>query len=266
MLKRAIRKALRAAGQELATTEQLNFYRNLDNASILYSELPQDKRELIAAYLPYSKAQLAQDLFALAFAQSTSPRFFVEFGATDGVKLSNTWLLEKKLGWSGILAEPAKTWHNSLRENRNCTINTKCVARTSGCKYKFLEVYNTTKGKGSAELSGIKDFANNGDWASEIRLNTSREYEVETISLDDLLEAHNAPPDIQFLSLDTEGSELSILEGYSFEGRTIRSICVEHNYVKSNRKAINSLLLKKGYIQVLERVSKWDDWYVLDRD
>ena len=141
MLKRAINKALRAAGKQLATTEQLNFYRNLDNASILYSELPRDKRELIAAYLPYSKAQLAQDLFALAFAESTSPRFFVEFGATDGVKLSNTWLLEKKLGWSGILAEPAKTWHNSLRENRNCTINTKCVARTSGCKYKFLEVY-----------------------------------------------------------------------------------------------------------------------------
>ena len=262
MLKRAIQKALRTAGKELTTTEELNFYRNLDNASILYSELPQQKRELIAPYLPYSKAQLAQDLFALAFAGNTSPRFFVEFGATDGIKLSNTYLLEKKLGWNGILAEPAKTWHNSLRENRSCIINTKCVARTSGCKYKFLEVDNTTEG--SAELSGIKDFANNGDWASKIRLNTSREYEVETISLDDLLEAHNAPSDIQFLSLDTEGSELSILEGYNFERRTIRSICVEHNYVKNNRKAINALLCEKGYTQVLQRVSRWDDWYVLN--
>ena len=263
MLKRAINKALRAStGKELASSDELKFYRSLENSTILYSQLPQDKRELIAEFLPQSKAQLAQDLFALAFSESTSPKFFVEFGATDGVSLSNTWLLEKKLGWNGILAEPAKTWHNSLRENRSCIINTKCVARTSGCKYKFLEVDNTTEG--SAELSGIKDFANNGDWASKIRLNTSREYEVETISLDDLLEAHNAPSDIQFLSLDTEGSELSILEGYNFERRTIRSICVEHNYVKNNRKAINALLCEKGYTQVLQRVSRWDDWYVLN--
>ena len=264
MLKRAINKALRTAGKELTTTEELNFYRNLDNSSILYSQLPQHKREKIAAYLPHSKAQLAQDLFAIAFTDSTSPRFFVEFGATDGVNLSNTWLLEKKLGWNGILAEPAATWHDALTKNRGCIIDTRCVARTSGCKYQFLEVGNTTEG--SAELSGVKEFANNGDWASKIRLSTSKEYEVETISLDDLLQEHNAPSDIQFLSLDTEGSELDILEGYSFKKRTIRSICVEHNYVESNRKAINALLLKKGYVQVMERVSKFDDWYVLEHN
>ncbi|WP_255445554.1 FkbM family methyltransferase [Synechococcus sp. Minos11] len=261
MLKRVIKKALRAAGKELTNTEEVNFYRNLDNSSILYSELPETKRDLIAAYLPHSRAQLAQDLFALAFTESTSPRFFVEFGATDGINLSNTWLLEKKLGWNGILAEPAKTWHEALRGNRSCIIDTRCVARTSGSKLQFLEVNNTIEG--GSELSGIKKFANNGDWASKIRLSTSKEYEVETISLTDLLDGHNAPTDIQFLSLDTEGSELEILEGYNFEKRTIKSICVEHNYVERNRKAINALLLKKGYVQVLEKVSKWDDWYVL---
>jgi len=170
----------------------------------------------------------------------------------------------KKLGWNGILAEPAKTWHSKLEANRNCIIDTKCVSRKSGNKLRFLEVANTDEG--SAELSGIKEFANSGDWASKIRLRNSKEYEVETISLNDLLDKHNAPNDIQFLSLDTEGSELDILEGYDFEKRIVRSICVEHNYVERSRKAINALLLKEGYIQVLERISKWDDWYVLKQN
>jgi FkbM family methyltransferase len=257
-------KAFATAGIGVARLDELNLYRSLDNSLLLYSELPQGARELLAPLLPHSKAQLAQDLFAVAFAHTNSPKFFVEFGATDGLSRSNTWLLEKKLGWNGILAEPAKTWHNQLKANRNCIIDTHCVARKSGYKLQFLEVNNTDGG--FAELSGIKEFASNGDWASKIRLRDSKEYEVETISLNDLLDKHNAPNDIQFLSLDTEGSELEILEGYNFEKRTIRSICVEHNYVARNREAIKALLLKKGYIQVLERVSKFDDWYVLKQN
>lgn len=266
MLKQNLKKALSAAGIGLMRIEEIDFYRSLDNSLLLYSELPQQSRELIAPLLPHSKAQLGQDLFAAAFANANSQKFFVEFGATDGVSLSNTWLLEKKLGWNGILAEPAKTWHNQLEANRNCIIDTKCVSRSSGNKIAFLEVANTNTNGAMAELSSIKDFANSGDWASEIRLSNSKEYEVETISLNDLLDKHNAPNEIQFLSLDTEGSELDILEGYDFKKRTIRSICVEHNYVETNRKAIHALLSKEGYTQVLERVSKFDDWYVLKED
>lgn len=261
MLKRALSKALRSAGRELITTDELAFYRDLDSSAILYSQLPQGKRELIAPFLPYSKAQLAQDLFALAFAEGTGPGFFVEFGATDGLSLSNTWLLEKKLGWTGILAEPAKTWHGALERNRSCIIDRRCVARASGQQYQFLEVANCVEG--TPELSSIEGYANNGDWASSIRLKNSTRYDVETVSLDDLLDQHNAPSQIQFLSLDTEGSELEILQAYDFNRRKIHAICVEHNYVTKTRSEIRLLLLEMGYRQVLQRVSRWDDWYVL---
>ncbi len=36
--------------------------------------------------------------------------FFVELGASDGMSLRNSWLLDKWLGWKGILAEPASNW------------------------------------------------------------------------------------------------------------------------------------------------------------
>ena len=78
MLKGAINKALElTTGKELASTDELKLDRGLDNSVILYSQLPQDKRELIAPFLPHSKAQLAQDLFALAFSGSASPGFLL---------------------------------------------------------------------------------------------------------------------------------------------------------------------------------------------
>ncbi|NKB76872.1 MAG: hypothetical protein GKR96_07435 [Gammaproteobacteria bacterium] len=61
--------------------------------------------------LSCSKSQLRQGLFALSELSFKQGGFFVEFGATNGVGLSNTHLLETKFGWKGILAEPAKLWH-----------------------------------------------------------------------------------------------------------------------------------------------------------
>jgi hypothetical protein len=61
----------------------------------------------------FSKAQLFQDLWVLWQTRFKRKGFFVDFGATDGVKLSNTWLLEKEFGWEGISPNPFH-WHSQL--------------------------------------------------------------------------------------------------------------------------------------------------------
>ena len=148
-----------------------------------------------------------------------------------------------------------------MKENRNCIIETKCIAAKSGLSYKFLEVNESEIS--SPSISSLEKYSNNGDWASKIRLNNCKSYEVETISLNDLLDKYNAPNEIQFLSIDTEGSELDILKGYNFNKRKIIIILIEHNYVEKYRKNIYSFLTQKGYKRVLTRVSKFDDWYLL---
>lgn len=241
--------------------------RSLPHLAMVLEDLRRGDRAIgLANQLELSKAQLAQDLFVLhQLNDRADTHFFVEFGATDGVTLSNTHLLEKQFGWQGILAEPAKCWHQALRVNRQCTIDFRCITGESGHMLDFLEVASDPNSELyiSPELSGLALHADNGDWASEIRRNHSNCYQVETLSLNDLLSQHEAPRDIGYLSLDTEGSELEILEAFNFDAHKIHVITVEHNHKPDLRSGLCSLLTEKGYKRVFEEVSDFDDWYVL---
>ena len=100
-----------------------------------------------------SKSQLMQDLFVLSCLDFKRDGYFVEFGATNGIDLSNTWLLEKEFGWNGILAEPSKNWHQDLLGNRSSNIELKAVYNKSNEKLSFLEA-------SYPELSTLSSFRN----------------------------------------------------------------------------------------------------------
>jgi hypothetical protein len=77
-----------------------------------------------------------------------------------------------------------------------------------------------------------------------------------------LLKHHNAPKHIEFLSVDTEGSEFEILNAFDFSQYSFGAICVEHNYL-ANRSKVKDLLVSNGYRQVYPELSDFDDWFVL---
>jgi len=199
-----------------------------------------------------SRSQLGQDILALAQVGIKKRGFFVEFGATNGFDLSNTFLLEKEFGWRGVLCEPAKEWQDELMKNRSCAIDTRCVYSSTGEKIQFSET-------AIGELSTISSFRNSD--ANRTQRKVSTTYEVETVTLSDLLLTHNAPSYIDFLSIDTEGSEYEILKAFDFSKYSFGLICVEHNFTE-NREKISSLLIENGYSQVYPELSAWDDWYV----
>lgn len=203
-------------------------------------------------YKDQSRAQLQQDLLVLMHLNFKKNAFFVEFGATDGVSLSNTWLLEKEFGWKGILAEPAKIWHEELKRNRDSLIELNCVWKKSHEKLIFNEAESISTLQGFGEEDRHSDLRKIG-----------KQYEVETISLLDLLQKHSAPEIIDYLSIDTEGSEYEILKAFDFDRYKFRVITVEHNYT-SLREKIFQLLCGKGYRRLPTESSLFDDWYVLD--
>lgn len=200
-----------------------------------------------------SKAQLLQDIFALSVNNFQTRGFFVEFGATDGISLSNTFLLEEQFSWNGILAEPARCWHESLQQNRKCAIDSRCVSNKTGKSVVFVEA-------NQPENSSLKTHFKAADHRTLACKSIS--YKVQTISLLDLLKEYNAPRVIDFLSIDVEGSELEILEAHDFQSYKFKAIACEHNY-SENRIKIERLLTSNGYKKVFEKASLWDDWYVL---
>ena len=209
------------------------------------------------ASLKFSKSQLRQDLFVLSELGFKENGFFIEFGATNGVDLSNTHILETKFKWNGILAEPAKIWHGALVQNRTVAIEKDCVWRETGETLLFNEVNNE---KYNGELSTIDSFSN-VDVHAKSRKSASNKYEVKTISLKDMLKKHNAPQKIDYLSIDTEGSEFEILNSFNFDEYDIKVITCEHNFTPMREK-IYHLLSKNGYERKYTEFSMFDDWYV----
>jgi FkbM family methyltransferase len=216
------------------------------------SAMPKYTLPELLPLLPQSTAQLRQDLLALAVCQMKRDGYFVEFGATDGVSLSNSYLLEKFFGWKGILAEPARIWHSALKSNRNAIVDTRCVWSKSGAVVDFRET-------DIGALSTISEFAACDGHAVERK--NARIYSVETVSLNDLLGQHRAPAVMDLLSIDTEGSELEILKNFDFSRYRFNLIVCEHNFTPARDDILN-LLSSVGYRRILAGISGWDDWYV----
>ncbi|QLE96772.1 FkbM family methyltransferase [Neptunomonas phycophila] len=176
--------------------------------------------------------------------------FFVEFGATDGVLLSNTYLLEKEFLWDGICAEPNPKFYKELKKNRSCTISNACISGNTGDIVEFIL---------ANEYGGIAESAKRGKHKSKVEAYeiSNKSLHLKTISLDDFLQENNAPEIIDYLSIDTEGSEYEILSSFPFDKWFVRCLSVEHNFGEQ-RELIYKLLSSLGYTRV---ACEWDDLY-----
>jgi len=175
------------------------------------------------------------------------PGYFVEAGAHNGVGDSQTKYLEDS-GWTGICVEPSAAYHG-LVESRKCKTDNRCL--WSKCE---TVAFRQVRGNG-IELSGIeKCFCDSHD---------RRDGDIvqkETVSLTSLLRQHQAPRTIQFMELDTEGSEYEILAAHDFDAYPILALAVEHNGVARSRERICALLESKGY--VLDHGNEIEDYYL----
>lgn len=187
-------------------------------------------------YSQYGQDKLIETLFA-----GLRDGVFVDIGAHDGVTFSNTFHLEK-LGWTGLAVEPIPDVYLKLAQNRLCETVEGCVTASSG-KARFRRCLGCTE-----MLSGIVSEYHPRHLQLIQRYirdqgGTYEEIEVDCFRLNDLLD-HFQIRHIDYLNIDVEGAELSILRDLDFSRVHISVIGVENNY---SDYRIPRLLATKGF-------------------
>jgi hypothetical protein len=201
-------------------------------------------------------SQFGQDHFVLKLLQGLRGGFFLDSGASDGVEGSNTYLLEASYGWMGICVEPNDSFFEALVRNRRCRCVKCCLYDREG-PVNFVEasflggIFDEYQ---PMHLRHVKDmFQLDGVLATKTK---------PAHTLESVLRACGAPPVIDYWSLDTEGSELTILKSFPFDQYSFRVLTVEHNHLPV-RSEIQELLDSRGYWRIA--ALEIDDCYVRGR-
>ena len=205
------------------------------------------------------KSQIYQDIFASCIIEDKFDKTFLEFGATDGLNLSNSYMLESSLGWEGILFEPSPQWHHSLKKNRKKTkIVTKCIWSETG---KTLDFFMSERG----ELSTLNDYVDSDmdslPGNTNLRKKAGKIIPVETISLNDVIKIYFKNKTPSYISVDTEGTEYEILKSFDFNYYRPKVFTIEHNFTNLQIK-IDNLMKSNKYERIFKDLTVFDAWYV----
>lgn len=203
-------------------------------------------------------SEAGQDFFALENTGYKEYGFFVDIGAADGITGSNTFILEKFYKWHGVCVDPNPVFLQSLQNVRDAHVSTLCVYSETGKILPFKFCSDENQFYGWNFRSGLENHLDSIDYNVNKSFSTIN---VLTISLNDLLDLYSAPESIDYISLDTEGSEYEILKSFDFEKYNVKCFTVEHDNGE-NQKQIENLLLSKGYRLVNDRYTAQESWFV----
>ena len=159
--------------------------------------------------------------------------YFVELGANNGLTQSNTFLLQQRFGWTGLLVEPSQAQYFDCIRNRSfgnqpSFICAACVDVSYSQEFVALE-YNglMTVGHGMELTSGEAKL--HAEVGSQFLASSYERHFFGALArtLTSLLDEVSAPRQFDLLSLDVEGNELSVLKGLDFRRYRPRWILVE---------------------------------------
>ena len=191
----------------------------------------------------YSQYQQDKIVYEMFFKNKKNGTF-VEIGASGA---SNCYFFEKNMGWNGLAIDGYKKLYEEIKKYRKCTVLYKILSDEEG-EDEFIEV------KGYGHLySGLmskmpeeqklrikrvltKEDNKKENFGAKIR-------KVKTEKLSNVLEEHNITH-IDYLSIDTEGSEIEILSTVDFDKVNIDVITIEDNF---NIPKYTEFFEKRGY-------------------
>lgn len=186
--------------------------------------------------------QDVEDDLRRAFFSGTERGYFVEVGAYQPENLSQTFDLEQR-GWSGILIEPQPDLAAELRRRRSAKV--------------YAEACSSRHNSGSRitlHLAGGASSFNRALNSADIKPHGAIDVPVRT--LDEILSEAGIPR-VDFISIDVEGHELDVLDGFDLARWRPRLILIEDLLLHLR---VHRYLTRRGYRWF--RRTGIDNWYV----
>lgn len=179
---------------------------------------------------------------------------FVDIGAYDGEKFSNSLFFEQSMGWRGLCVEPQPVPFSKLVATRTAQCEQVCVSDFEG-EADFVE---SKAGIDETMLSGLaRDFDPRHVERLKKFSTESVVKKMRVVRLATLLEKYGLY-DIDYCSIDVEGAELSIISELDLDKFRISVFTIENNY---DDDRITKLMNAKGY----DFVTKLEQDYVFKR-
>ena len=153
--------------------------------------------------------------------------FYIEVGANDGIRQSNTLFLEKVFGASGLLIEASPSLFEKCMANRSKkNIFEHCALVPKGYSEKYMEFIYSDLMTVSTKVNDriAEEHAKEG-----LKFMKTENYHFlsPAKTLSSIIDAYNIQK-VDLLSLDLEGYEIEALKGAELERQIIKNILVEH--------------------------------------
>jgi hypothetical protein len=157
--------------------------------------------------------QVEQDKLVSWLTKNKTNGYFVDLAANDASDLSNTLSLEQHLNWTGLCVEANPEYWYRLGRLRSCTVVGAVVGKNANEVISFsMDTY----------MGGIV-----GNKFDNKRAPKRKTQERFTVQLDRTFQQFKVPLIIDYLSLDVEGAEESIMNAFPFQDYRFRFMTVE---------------------------------------
>ena len=173
--------------------------------------------------------------------------FFLDLAAFDGKTNSNTYVLENDFEWSGICVEANPIYYEKLCKNRKCFTENCAVSNK-----KEIISFRIDNGQGGGIVAEDTD---NSEKTRAEQLKSANIIEIQAITINELLEKHNAPHHINYWSLDIEGAEERVISTLDFSKYVFDCITIERP-----TPLCNKILQDNGYVFV--KNFHFDSFYI----
>lgn len=190
-----------------------------------------------------SYAQNFEDVILNRVFKGKKDGFYIDVGAWHPVDHSVTKHFYDQ-GWSGINVEPSNAYWSLLQKFRPRDINLNCAVSNNREAIDYLEIPNS--GASTSIQAGWGIIAKQGALA-----NNAIKRKVECVTLANICNQYACNKEIDFLKIDVEGAELSVIKGGNWKSYRPRVVIVEAVAPFTNVPNYTDweeVLVKEGYV------------------